>query len=143
MVMPLDNVNAVNSDLITSPLEMLYKWESEHPQQHYMTQPIGSGRTRTYTWAQTATEARKVAAKLKSLGYEPGTRIAILAKNTAEWITADLGIMMAGFVSVPIFATAGSDTVSYVLEHADCPLMFIGKLDNATAVKEEIASKPD
>ncbi|WP_371195168.1 AMP-binding protein [Glaciecola sp. SC05] len=141
--MPLDNVDAVNSDVIISPLTMLYKWETEQPNQHYMTQPITGGQARTYTWGQTAAEARKVAAKLQSLGYAPGTRIGILAKNTAEWIITDLGIMMAGYVSVPIFATAGTDTISYVLEHSECPLLFIGKLDGTSAVKEVIKAKPD
>lgn len=141
--MPLDNVKAVNSDLVTSPLAMLYQWESEHPDQHYMSQPVTGGPARTYTWAQAAAEARKVAAKLQSFGYEPGTRIAILAKNTAEWITTDLGIMMAGYVSVPIFATAGSDTISYVLDHAQCPLLFVGKLDNTAAVTDVISANPN
>lgn len=141
--MPLDTVNAVDAQSIISPLTMLYRWESEKGDQHYMSQPLGGGEKRSYTWGQTANEARKVAAKLQDLGYEPGTRIAILAKNTAEWIIADLGIMMAGYVSVPIFATAGTDTIKYVLEHAECPLLFIGKLDNTNAVAEVIATKPE
>jgi long-subunit acyl-CoA synthetase (AMP-forming) len=150
--MPLDNLNAeaahisANNNVqtqqaINSPLSMLYKWETEHPSQLYLTQPLAGEKTRTYTWAETATEARKVAAKLKSMNYESGTRIAVLAKNTAEWIITDLGIMMAGHISVPIFATAGSDTISYVLEHSQCPLLFIGKLDSVDAVKEVLASK--
>lgn len=141
--MPLDNVNAATSELVISPLTMLYRWESEKPNQHYMTQPVTGGQPRTYTWAQTATEARKVAAKLQSFDYEPGTRIGILAKNTAEWLITDLAIMMAGFVSVPIFATASSETISYVLEHAQCRLLFIGKLDGSGAINEVIAAKPE
>ncbi|MFC4699615.1 AMP-binding protein [Glaciecola siphonariae] len=139
--MPLDNPNIANPVLVTSPLSKLYHWEQHHPEQHYMTQPVANAEERTYTWAQTAEQARKVAAKLKGFGYEPGTRIAILAKNTADWIITDLGIMMAGYVSVPIFATAGSDTISYVLDHAQCPLMFIGKLDSTDAIKEVLAKK--
>jgi len=142
MAMPANNVNVVDSESVISPLSMLYRWESEKANQHYMSQPIGSGKSRTYTWAQTATEARKVAAKLQSFGYQKGTRIAILAKNTAEWVITDLAIMMAGYVSVPIFATAGTDTITYVLEHAECPLLFIGKLDDTAAVKSVIAAKP-
>ncbi len=149
--MPLDNLNADTSNpvaneavithTVTSPLSMLYKWEAEQPDQHYLTQPLAGGESRTYTWAQTAAEARKVASKLISLNYEHGTRIAILAKNSAEWLITDLAIMMAGHVSVPIFATAGSDTISYVIDHAQCPLLFIGKLDSDEAVREVIAEK--
>lgn len=120
-------------EAVCSPLEMLYKWESEKPEQVYMTQPV-KGENKTFTWAQTAQLARKVAAKLQSYQYPKGTRIALLAKNTAEWVITDLAIALAGYVSVPIFATAGKDTISYVLEHAECPLLFIGKLDNYDAV---------
>lgn len=135
--MPLDNTTQASvagvQNTIISPLEMLYKWEKENTEQHYMTQPDKSG-TRTYTWGQTADAARRIAAKLKSYDYPKGTRIGILGKNTAEWVITDLAIMMAGYVSVPIFSTAGKDTISYVLEHAECPLLFVGKLDNTTAV---------
>jgi long-subunit acyl-CoA synthetase (AMP-forming) len=134
--MSVENVNAVNNHGVVSPLTMLYQRETETPDHLYMTQPVSGGQTRTYTWKQTLNEARKVASRLKSFGYSPGTRIAILAKNTADWIITDIGIMLAGYVSVPIFATAGKDTISYVLEHAGCPLMFIGKLDSADAVND-------
>jgi len=131
MIMPVNDLVPVEA--VLSPLDMLYKWEKEKPEQLYMTQPV-KGENRTFTWQQTAQQARKVAAKLKSYNYPKGTRIAILAKNTAEWVIADLGIMLAGYVSVPIFATAGQETIKYVLEHAECPLLFIGKLDSSDAI---------
>jgi long-subunit acyl-CoA synthetase (AMP-forming) len=80
--------------------------------------------------------ARKLAARINTYRYPKGTRIAILGKNTAEWVITDIAIMLAGHVSVPIFSTAGKDTISFVLEHAECPMMFIGKLDNNKAANE-------
>lgn len=133
--MPLDNTTAqAVQNMIKSPLEMLYQWESESPDKQYMTQPV-DGQFKIFTWGDVACQARKVAAKLQTYNYPHGSRIAILAKNTAEWIITDLGIMLAGHVSVPIFATAGKDTIEYVLEHAECPLLFVGKLDNTDAVE--------
>ena len=41
-----------------------------------------------------------MAAHLKSLSFEPGSRIAILSKNCAHWLMADFAIWMAGHVSV-------------------------------------------
>ena len=119
---------------ITSPLACLYKFESETPDNKYMTQPRSDGQVQEYTWKQTAELVRKLAARIKTYEFAAGSRIAILAKNTAEWIITDLAIMMAGHVSVPIFATAGSETISYVLEHAECQMLFIGKLDSYDAV---------
>ncbi|MEM0910977.1 MAG: AMP-binding protein [Pseudomonadota bacterium] len=131
--MPLDNMDFAQSSKIDSPLMKLYEWEKESPNRHYMTQPTEEGK-RTFTWKQTADMVRKVAAKIQSFEYAPGTRIAVLSKNTAEWVITDLAIMMAGHVSVPIFATAGADTINYMLEHAECPMLFVGKLDSYDAV---------
>ena len=43
---------------------------------------------------------------------------------------------MAGMVSVPIYATAGTATIEYVLEHSEAKLLFIGRLDSDAAVKQ-------
>ncbi|MBF7073038.1 AMP-binding protein [Glaciecola sp. MH2013] len=137
--MPLDNANLISQENILSPLALLYQWESTKPNTLFLTQPK-NGSDVTFTWAETANQARRVAAGLRELNYPKGSRIAILSKNCAEWMIADLGIMMAGHISVPIFATAGKDTIQYVLKHADCPLIFIGKLDN---MDEQVASVPD
>lgn len=135
--MPLDDANLIPQESVVSPLSMLYKWEQEKPDSLYMTQPKGDTEL-TFTWAETAKEARKVAAALLAKNYPKGSRIALLSKNCAHWVIADLGIMMAGHISVPIFATAGKDTISYVLEHANCPLIFVGKLDNSDAQEEAV-----
>ncbi|MGQ8365715.1 AMP-binding protein [Glaciecola sp. 1036] len=133
--MSSESTHQLDNQTIHSPLSMLYRWEQEKPDQHYMTQPV-DGKSQTYTWAETATAVRKLAARLKTYEYHPGTRIAVLAKNTAEWVITDLAIMMAGHISVPIFATAGKDTIEYVLEHAECPLLFVGKLDNYDSINQ-------
>jgi long-chain acyl-CoA synthetase len=64
------------------------------------------------------------------LDLPKGSHIAILSKNCAEWFITDLAIMLVGHVSVPIYSTAGEKTIRYVLEHAKCPVIFVGKLDN-------------
>jgi long-chain acyl-CoA synthetase len=135
--MPSDDANLIPLESIASPLSMLYKWEIEKADNLYMTQPIGES-TLTFTWKETAREARKVAAALLAKNYPKGSRIAVLSKNCAQWMIVDLGIMMAGHISVPIFSTAGKETISYVLEHANCPFIFIGKLDNMQAQEDAV-----
>ncbi|MBT4884383.1 MAG: AMP-binding protein, partial [Glaciecola sp.] len=122
-----------------SPLAMLYYWESQHANDVYLRQPI-NGVIKNFTWAEFGQEVRKVAAGLQALNLPKGSRICIFSKNCAEWFITDLGIMMAGHVSVPIFATAGGETVNYVLEHADVQLMFVGKLDK---MEKAVAPIPD
>ena len=127
--MPLDNTNLISQSAVVSPLAMLYEWESKRPNDLYMQQPI-NGVYKTFSWAETMMQARKLASALIAKNYAKGSRIAILSKNCAEWIITDIAIAMAGHISVPIFSTAGKDTIQYVLSHAECPLVFIGKLDD-------------
>lgn len=119
-----------SSDL---PLESVYKWEKERPNSIYMTQPLGHGAVKDYTWAQTVDEARRMAAHLKSLGHPPGSKIAILSKNCAHFILSDLAIWMAGYVSVALYPTSAPDTIQYILEHSESKLLFVGKLDEFNA----------
>jgi long-chain acyl-CoA synthetase len=123
------------SDLI---LERAYLWERKKPSTVYMTQPMGGGVVREYTWAQTLDEARRMAAYLQSFGFPPGSKIAILSKNCAHFIMSDLAIWMAGYVSVALYPTLTPDTVRYILEHSESKLVFVGKLDDWDSMKSGV-----
>ena len=110
-------------------LDYIYDHESAHPDAVYLTQPIGGGQVVDFTWAQTLDQARRMAAHLQSRGMEPGARIAILSKNSAHFIIAELAIWIAGGTTVAIFPTETADTIRYVLEHSGASLLFVGKLD--------------
>jgi long-chain acyl-CoA synthetase len=113
----------------TLALQRLYQWESSTPDKVVFTQPMGGGVVKDYTWKQALDEVRRMAAHIKSLGLEPGARIAMLAKNTAHWMMADWAIWMAGYVSVPLYPTLAANTVRQILEHSESKLLFVGKLD--------------
>jgi long-subunit acyl-CoA synthetase (AMP-forming) len=111
------------------PLECCYRWEKERAQYIYMTQPMGDGIVKDFTWKQTLEEARRMANHLKSLDFPPGSKIAILSKNCAHFILSDLAIWMAGHVSVALYPTSAPDTIQYILDHSETRLLFVGKLD--------------
>ncbi|MBC8058350.1 MAG: AMP-binding protein [Rhizobiales bacterium] len=119
-------------------LQRLYHWERTAPDRMVLTQPLGAGAVRDYTWAQLADETRRMAAHLQSLGLPAGSRIAILSKNSAHWLMADFAIWMAGFVSVPLYPTLAAGTIRQILEHSGANLLFVGKLDGWDAMKRGI-----
>ena len=65
-------------------LENAYHWEKVLADRAFLTQPMGGGVVREWTWKQAMDETRRMAAHLSSLGLAPGTRIAMLAKNQAD-----------------------------------------------------------
>lgn len=119
-------------DRLVYPLERFLHWEAAQPDKVYMTQPYPDGRVEDYTWAQVGDQVRRMAAHLLSLELPPRSHIAILGKNSAHWIMADLAIWMAGHVSVPVYPTMSGETAAYVLEHSESCLLMLGKMDGVT-----------
>ena len=51
-------------------------------------------------------------------------------------------MMLAGIIPVPIYSTASSDTIDYVIEHSESKLCFVGKLDDCSAAQSSLANIP-
>jgi long-subunit acyl-CoA synthetase (AMP-forming) len=120
--------------------QALIDWAEKEPDRNFLNQPV-DGIVRTFTWAESADASRRMANALLALGLTRGDKVAILAKNSAEWFLADIAIAMAGLISVPIYPTAGADTVSHVVQHSDAKAVFVGKLDDAKSVATAIPAK--
>jgi long-chain acyl-CoA synthetase len=118
------------------PLANLWRWEAERGAQVFMTQPVGGGAVQTLTWGQAADEVRRMAAWLQAQAWPAGSRVAILGKNSAHWMLADLAIWAAGHVSVPVYPTLGAQALAYVLQHSEARACFVGKLDSTQALHE-------
>ncbi len=117
------------------PLQVFFEREARHPRQHFMVQPMRGGEVQTLTWADVGHQARCAAHWLRAQELAPGSHIALISKNCAHWIIADLAIWMAGHVSVPLYPNLTADSVAHVLEHSEAALVFIGKLDDWPAMK--------
>jgi long-subunit acyl-CoA synthetase (AMP-forming) len=119
-------------------LDAVYDWERTAPERVYMTQPIGGGQAVDYTWAETMDQARRMAAYLRSLDLPANSNIAMVSKNCAHFIIAELAIWMAGHATVALYPTLNADTVRYILDHSESKLLFVGKLDVWDEMKEGV-----
>ena len=124
-----------------TPLEAFLYWEKQSPNHSFLNQPI-NGKQITYTYKDAGTEARKMASYFKSLNLPDRSHIALLSKNCAHWIITDLAIMMAGYVSIPIYPTLNSSSMNQILVHSEAKLIIIGKLDDFESQKEGIPDIP-
>jgi long-subunit acyl-CoA synthetase (AMP-forming) len=111
-------------------LDHVYEHEANRANQVYLTQPLGGGQVADYTWGQALDQARRMAAHLQSRGLPRGARVAMLTKNSAHFIIAELAIWLGGYTTVAIFPTESAQTIGYVLGHSEASLLFVGKLDS-------------
>ena len=110
------------------PLERIYQSEADRANEPLFTQPW-QGSTQEWTWAQAMVETRRIAGYLLAQNFPAGSRIAIMAKNSAWWIMADFAIWMAGHVSVPIFPTVQDASMCAIFEQSLPVACFLGAVD--------------
>ncbi|WGK80903.1 AMP-binding protein [Vibrio aestuarianus] len=124
------------------PNEMILKWAQERPNQVYLKQIINR-KFVEYTYAEVADKALKLVSALQELGAKPQDKIALISKNCAEWFICDLAMMLGDFISVPIFPTAGADTIEYCITHSESKILLAGKLDDTKATSQVLQDMPD
>lgn len=77
------------------------------------------------TWDQVARSAEDTAAGLLQLGLEKGDRACILTEICAEAIAADLGVLIAGGVGVPIYGSHTRAGIDYVIGDSRPRVVFV------------------
>lgn len=137
--------NVANSSAgcaLPPPNEMILKWAEERPNEVYLKQIINREFVE-FTYAEVADQALKLVSALRNLGVNPGDKVALISKNCAEWFICDLAMMLGDYVSVPIFPTAGPDTIEYCLTHSESKVLIGGKLDDSKATQQVINEMGD
>ena len=128
------------AELLDSDLLLQRFWHHVHtrPDAVYLTQPIEGGEVVDYTWAQVAERSKRMAAYLRSLELPPKSVIAIISKNSAHFFMTELAVWMAGHSTVALYPTLDPETVSYILEHSETKMVFVGKLDEWDSIKKGV-----
>jgi long-chain acyl-CoA synthetase len=88
----------------------------------------------TYSWGDIKERVFKLSFKIKTLINE-GDRCLILSENRPYWLIADIAVMNAEGISVPIFTTYSSNDYEYILN--DCKPSLIIVSNNSQFKKIE------
>lgn len=83
------------------------------------------GRYVTLSYAAFYDRALMAARGLKKSGIGPGDRVAILSENRAGWLIADMGILAARAVTVPVYPTNTPEQIAYMLNHSGASIVFV------------------
>ncbi len=117
-------------------------WAQNRPDSIFLRQ-IKQGQFEDHTFEEVAQCVFSLIGAWQTFGLNPGDKIAILSKNCAEWFITDLACMMGGFISVPIFPTAGEETLMHCLTHSGSQWLVIGKLDDPLPIQKTLRDHPN
>jgi long-chain acyl-CoA synthetase len=79
----------------------------------------------TLTWLDADARAREIAAGLVARGVVPGDRVCVLAQTCLDWILCDIGILLAGGVTVPIYPSNTADQCEYIVRDAGAKVVVV------------------
>jgi long-chain acyl-CoA synthetase len=83
------------------------------------------GRYAPLTWREVAAQISTLARGLRSLGVQPGERIALLSENRPAWLVADLAIMATGAITVPTYTTNTEADHLHILDDSGASLVIV------------------
>jgi malonyl-CoA/methylmalonyl-CoA synthetase len=106
---------------------------ADHFLQHLRTrlvqragQPAVLYRGQSYSYANLEQWARSWAASLQALGIEPGDRVALFTSDKLAFLTAHLGTLFAGALSLPLNPNYTRTELHYFLQDSDARAAVVG-----------------
>lgn len=79
----------------------------------------------TYTYEEVAKKIARIHLYFKSIGLEPGNKVAICGKNSAQWAVAFLATVTYGAVAVPILNEFKPENIHHLVNHSDSMIFFV------------------
>ena len=81
---------------------------------------------RDYTWAQINYQVARWQAALERDGLKPGDRVAVMLRNSPEWVIFDQAALGLGLLVVPLYTQDRPENVAYILNDAGCKVLLFG-----------------
>jgi long-chain acyl-CoA synthetase len=80
---------------------------------------------RDYTWEQIDYQVARWQAALEKDSLKPGDRVAVMLRNSPEWVTYDQAALGLGLVVVPLYTQDRPENVAYIINDAGCKALLI------------------
>ena len=99
------------------------------------------GNWRDYTWLHMERYVARWQAALRSENLQAGDRVAIMLRNSPEWVAYDIAASGLGLVTVPVYTQDRAENVAYILNDAGCKVLLFDNLEQwrgLSAVRDEL-----
>ncbi len=83
------------------------------------------GNWRDYTWAQMDRQVARWQAALEKDGLKAGDRVAVMMRNSPEWVIFDQAALGLGLVVVPLYTQDHPENVAYILNNSGCRALLL------------------
>ena len=83
---------------------------------------------RSYTWREMGELITRWKRALAEERFSPGERVAVLLRNSVEWVCFDQASLSLGLVLVPLYPSDAPDNIAYILADSGTRLLLIGTL---------------
>src|SRR5689334_8888328 len=70
---------------------------------------------RDYTWAHIDHQIGRWQAALERDGLKPGDKVAVMTRNSPEWVIFDQAALGLGLIVVPVYTQDRADNVAFIL----------------------------
>ncbi|WP_416400766.1 AMP-dependent synthetase/ligase [Alicycliphilus denitrificans] len=94
------------------------------------------------TWAQYYQRAAHFGQGLLQLGLPAGGHVGVIAENRIEWVLAQMGVGLAGGITVGVYPTSPTAEVAYVVGHADIDIMVCEDQEQTDKVLDALGELP-
>ena len=94
------------------------------------------------TFKEFLQECRLISFGLMGLGIQRGDRVVILSNTRFEWSLADMAILGAGAVTVPIYSMSTSEETAHILEHSEARIALVEDFSQLSKLIEKRAENP-
>src|SRR5580704_16533752 len=94
------------------------------------------------SWDDYREQVLACAAALVHAGITPGDRVSVCAENRIEWLVADMCILIAGAVHVPLHAPLTGPQARYQLADAGVSWVFVSTAAQYAKVRQIRAELP-
>jgi long-chain acyl-CoA synthetase len=88
------------------------------------------------SWAETATLAARWQEALRREGLQQGERVAVMLRNSLEWVLFDLAALGLGLVTVPLYVNDRPDNFAMIIEETGTRLLLIEGVDQWEKIRE-------
>ncbi|HEV2009276.1 MAG TPA: long-chain fatty acid--CoA ligase [Burkholderiales bacterium] len=81
---------------------------------------------RDYTWSHIDHQVARWQSALERDGLKAGDAVALMLRNSPEWVIFDQAALGLGLVVVPLYMQDRPDNVAYILKDSGCKVLLVG-----------------